>query len=284
MTHNAEHTAEQGGPLPDDPMSLLLGSLDPDLAAAVAAQLTGVNGGAQQGPAVFMGETQTPTTRTRIGNVDRNEQRGSVQRGGEMVSDVRTLDEAVAEFYAWSDSELSDFQERAFNAGLYGTRDRNAVRFGDPTDAKTFNIWADMVQAAAGFYNDGGGRKVTPWDAVDLAVRGAPAEEGPPPLVARVTNPEDIVRSAREGVRSALGFVPDDIDFDALVRKRQGQEVAYQSAVHSAGQGGGGTIAAPMDDAAFADIEAKRLDPTAYDSRKVVSAADYLAKKLRGQV
>lgn len=102
------------------------------------------------------------------------------------------------------------------------------------------------------------------------------------PFVAEVTNPEDIKRVIKETLREKIGRgrALDDAALDEIVNAYQGKQVAYQQARYD----GAGTAVAPPDLSTFADIEAKRADPTAYDSRKVVDAADYLGKMLRGEV
>lgn len=106
-----------------------------------------------------------------------------------------------------------------------------------------------------------------------------------PAFTAEVANPEDIKRAFREGMKSRLGVGQVEEDrLERAVAAYQRQQIDAQRSQYNAQTGGGGTVTAPMDFETFADIEAKKADPTAYDSRKVVGAADYFVKKLRGEV
>lgn len=102
------------------------------------------------------------------------------------------------------------------------------------------------------------------------------------PFAAQVTHPEDIKRGLSDYFREALGsgaIAPEKID--DMVKAYQGQQVASQQSAYNASIGGG-TVTEPMDFETFADTQAKIADPTAYDSRKVVGAADVLSRMLGG--
>lgn len=102
------------------------------------------------------------------------------------------------------------------------------------------------------------------------------------PLVTRLSNPEDLKTVFRTAAKRALGYgnIPDE-DLDRMVAAYQGMESSSQQAQYGA-QETGGTITAPMDPEVFADQQAKQLDPTAYDSRKVVSKFQVMAEMFGG--
>lgn len=105
------------------------------------------------------------------------------------------------------------------------------------------------------------------------------------PLVARVSDPNEIAQGLRDAFRERLGVgdIPEE-KIAAMVKAFQGEQVAAQRAEYDAGNASGGTVVAAPSFETFADMQAKAADPTAYDSRKVVGAADYLSRKLRGEV
>lgn len=117
-----------------------------------------------------------------------------------------------------------------------------------------------------------------------VAMQRAPRGQQRAPFSAVVTHPEDVERGLKDYFREALGSgAIAEEKIKQMVAAYQGQQVAAQRSEYNAGVGGG-TVQAPMNFDTFADIQAKIADPTAYDSRKVIGAADYLARKLKGEV
>lgn len=235
----------------------------PGVAEAFAARAGGTP---SSGPTVYMG--QRPGSWKRLGG-----------------SDVRSRDDAVADFYTWDDEKLKDFQERAFAAGLYGTRDRRRIRWGDPTDGDTFNLWVDRVEAAAGFYNDGAGRKVSPWDTLDLAGQGAEGlDDGPgrQPLSVELSNPEDVKRGLRAAAKEVVGSADvDDATLDRMVAAWHAEQRSAQQAAYNASESGGTVIQGP-DFETFAEQETRKVDPLKADARKTLSAFDFVAEMFQG--
>lgn len=110
-----------------------------------------------------------------------------------------------------------------------------------------------------------------------------PGEAGAP-LVARVSNPDEIAAGLRDVFRERLGAgdIPEE-KIKAMVAAYQGEEAAAQRQEHELAQTGGGTVVAPPDFQTWAAEQARRTDPTAYDANKVVDRFSRMADLLGGQ-
>lgn len=251
-----------------------LEAMFPGLGDVLAA---GADGGSDRSPPVFMGSTTT-TRKTRTSGGWRA---GTRTRTSD---DIRTEDEAIGDFYSWDDAKVRDFQERAFSAGLYGTSDRSRVRWGDPTDADTFNIWKDRVAAAAGFMNQG--RKVTPWDALDLAGQGSTgvdADGERAPFSAQVANPIDMRAALKRAATEVLGGAISDEQISAISDAFQQQQVGAQQSAYNTSEAGGTSTAAP-DFGNFAEEQVRALDPIKADSRSAVKVASVIQQMMEGRM
>jgi hypothetical protein len=79
------------------------------------------------------------------------------------VGTTLTLQDAVSDWYKWSDQERSAFGQRLYKLGLVK----------DPNDyGAVFNTWQSAVQEASNFYM-AAGKKVTPWQVLDVVAGGA---------------------------------------------------------------------------------------------------------------
>jgi hypothetical protein len=140
------------------------------LGQAGAAQSTGpsaasalgnnyLNGG--KAPVVFWG--MNPGTSKGAHNADSLDRAGSelgITPGG--AKEVG-LQDAVADWYKWSDQERSAFGQRLYKLGLVK----------DPHDyGSVFSAWQSAVQEASNFYM-AAGKKVTPWQVLDIVAGGA---------------------------------------------------------------------------------------------------------------
>lgn len=168
-------------------------------------------------------------------------------------------DKAASMFYSWSEKELRDFQEKAYNAGMYGRVDRNRIPWGDH-DEDTLSIWKTMVARSAGFYENG--EKVTPWDAMNRAAEKAPMFEEDTGRTVSVSNPEDLIAVLRAGARQHLGS--GNLD----PAQQQRLVAAFQSAQRGA-QAEGSEVGAPSA-SVFFENRLRELEPEKYDARKVI--------------
>lgn len=98
----------------------------------------------------------------------------------------------------------------------------------------------------------------------------------------QVSNPDDLRTIFRTAARQTLGYGNiDDADLDRMVAAYQGLERQAQTAPDAAA--GDVTVTAAPDPTVFADQQLRTIDPSAYDSRKVVAAADVMARLFRGE-
>lgn len=246
-------------------------SMPPELLAA--AQKLGIDpamlaGGGDDSPPVWVGST---TTRRRVRTGDPNARFQDLE---DVKDKVRSSADVYMNFWKWDDEKLLDFQERAFKAGLYGTDQRDRVRWKD-RDADTERIWKDMVDRSAAFYAVD--RKVTPWDALDEAARaGAGFEADKSNLPDRATNPADLRALAKSRGKEKLGR--------DLTVEEQARVAGKLSAAEQPFLSADATVAAPGQAALTeaADQEVKRIAPDRYDARRVVGVFDTLARALGG--
>lgn len=102
------------------------------------------------------------------------------------------------------------------------------------------------------------------------------------PLVARVSNPQDLRSTFRSVAKRTMGRGKiDDAMVDRMVAAYQGLEQGSQQQAYNAGESGG-TITAPPDAETFAEGQLQAADPVRYESRKVVEKFDVIANVLRG--
>jgi hypothetical protein len=121
-----------------------------------------LNGG--KAPVVFWGVSPgTSRGAHNADSLDRGASELGITPGG--AKEVG-LQEAVADWYKWSDAERAGFAKRLYGLGLIS----------DPNDLYgqngAFAGWQNAVQTASNFYM-AAGRKVTPWQAVDLMANTA---------------------------------------------------------------------------------------------------------------
>lgn len=188
--------------------------------------------------------------------------------------------EARVAFYDLDDDDLTDFQERAFAAGLYGTNNRARVRFGDRDEA-TFAIWEAMVDRAVGYHAVG--QKVSPLDAFNEAAKVQTGfEETRQPLVTTVSNPVDIKEAMREAAKDAIGRGSiDEAKLDEIVARWQGMERHSQQEQYDLSETGGTRVAPPSFET-FAENEARKIDPTAADAYKVMDKFSVMMERFGG--
>lgn len=85
------------------------------------------------------------------------------EQPGSHASKIMTQDQAVAQFYSWSDEERSQWGKRLYTMGVLK----------DPNDWNgMLNYWADAVKQSANLYSYGG-KPVTPWDFVTMQQKNA---------------------------------------------------------------------------------------------------------------
>ena len=206
---------------------------------------------------------------------------GMARTRGTTQSRVVPLSEAYAEFYAWTDAQLQKFQEEAYARGYYGNVDREDVPFGE-YDEDTLSIWTKMVDRSAGFYSQG--KRVSPMKALTMSAGRTPTgdeSDGPAPLVTVLSNPDDVAKVFKAGVRTVLGKKVSQAEVDKFVAAYRSQEAALQQQSYNMEVNEtGGTVTEMASAQVQAEIAAREIDPTKADSRKVVSQFDSLVKML----
>lgn len=122
------------------------------------------------------------------------------------------LQDAVSDFYNWSDSERQAWGQRLYNLGVIK----------DPNDyGGMLSAWQDAVQQASNFYTVGG-KKVTPWQVVDImAGPGAHPQGGPTTNTStsksfNIPTVEDAHAAAKSVTHALLGRDPDQHELDRL--------------------------------------------------------------------
>lgn len=104
-----------------------------------------------------------------------------------------------------------------------------------------------------------------------------PAVDLPEPDPVKVTHPDDIERGLRDYFQERLGSgraVPDE-KIRAMVAAWQGEEIAAQRDT-------GPVVTGARTFETFADEQAQQTDPTAYDSRKVISGLQHVFSMFDG--
>jgi hypothetical protein len=199
--------------------------------------------------------------------------------GGEPERQVPSS-QAYQEFYRLDENELRSLQETAFAAGLYGNRERDQIRW-DDRDEMTREVWATLVDRSAGYLSTG--RQVSPWQALMEAAQHPQAAnpDAPRPVQITLPNPDDLRNIFRETARETLGGGRKlDSKLDEMVAKFNEKIAAYQRGQQDPA---GGTFVEPPSPQTFAEGYAKRVDPVAYDARKLLDKLDYLSQMLAGQ-
>lgn len=180
----------------------------------------------------------------------------------------RRRSQVMADLYRMSDPDLRRFQEKAFQAGLYGTKDRKEVRFGD-LDPATEQVWKTLTQRAAGYTTVG--RNISPLDALDLSVKAYQGSVAAAPEVPKKINPLDVRGIAKATFQKSLGYIPDDSVLNDFAAQ-------FEAAV---GGSDGVSAAGGAGQAELADTLARNSDPVRYDARKAVGAFDTIAKMFK---
>jgi hypothetical protein len=117
-----------------------------------------------------------------------------------------TVQDAVADWYKWSDQERSAFGQRLYKLGLVK----------DPHDyGAVFNTWQSAVQEASNFYSFAG-KKVTPWQVLDVVAGGA---NGPRPSTHveknfSIPTVEDAHAATKQLFQALMGRDPDHSELD----------------------------------------------------------------------
>lgn len=170
---------------------------------------------------------------------------------------------------------IAEIQRRMVGAGLLTGSYRIGV-----WDSSTRSAYRELLGYANALGIDDG----TALDRYTATGMGQQDATPRAPLTVRLSHPDDIKAALRATFKDRLGQGNiDPAKLDAMVAAYQGNERSFQQQAYNAAESGG-TVTEPPSADTFADIEAKKADPTAYDSRKVVGAADYLSRKLRGEV
>jgi hypothetical protein len=164
-----------------------------------------LNGG--KAPVVFWG--MNPGTSKGAHNADSLDRGASelgITPGG--AKEVG-LQDAIADWYKWSDQERSSFGQRLYKLGLVK----------DPNDyGSVFGAWQSAVQEASNFYM-AAGKKVTPWQVLDIVAGGA--NGGPHPTTQTNTSKsfniptvEDAHAATKQIFQALMGRDPDENELD----------------------------------------------------------------------
>lgn len=159
--------------------------------------------GAPKQPMVYWGQ-KPPSTVPPFGFSQPNA--GKVGIGVRVGGDKAiTTDEAVNDFYNWSDEERSAWGKRLYRAGYVDNPDNfDAI----------FQAWGYAVNQAANYYTVAG-KKVSPWDMVDLMSGGMERKGGPKTTTNSQTSYQIPGRSEAEAAikaifKNEMGRAPSD--------------------------------------------------------------------------
>lgn len=169
---------------------------------------------------------------------------------------TKPFSQYTLDFYKLDRTALTQFQSRAYQAGLYGNA---KPRYGDPNDDVAYSIWQDIGKRAAGF--TAAGQKFTPGDVLDMAVQSTPADQRQARAyqtrvdVVQTQDPATIRQAAHDAFKEATGrgrkqgdpvverfvkaFTARQVGAQQTVNRAQDQsELAYRAAQDSADAGG----------------------------------------------
>lgn len=202
---------------------------------------------------------------------------GEVTKAGQIRvrHNVRRMSDVLGDMYRWDDTQLRAFQERAWQAGLYGNVDRDEVAFG-ARDDDTYRAWSSVVTNAARAY--AADRSVTPSDLLDEWAQRTPqdARSGQRQVI-RISNPSDLRATFSEVYRARTGKGPKGDVLERLISQYQAEEARAQQAALN-----GGTVTDAPSPEVFADEFARTNDPEAYDARKVITGLRRVGAMLSG--
>lgn len=196
--------------------------LDPQIVAILA----GLNGGGAQAsaddPPVYYGIAPNVSTRD-----------GRKVYGAE-VPRTKPLSEYNKQFYGLDKTALTQFQQRAYDAGLYGN---SKPRFGD-YDEDTYQIWQSVGVRAARFY--AAGQNFTTNDVLDMAVQSSTTEDKQARAYATRTDvvnlqdPATIRDTLRQAWKQETGRAPKPQQLDTFVKVFRSAQANAQRTVNSA--------------------------------------------------
>lgn len=142
------------------------GPVDPTV-AAIAAKFgidpatLAVGGGGSDDPPIYYGREMRPAGYDT-----------ELKARNQAVDKIKPMSAYLNDFYGMGKDALTQWQQRAYQAGLYGNA---KPRYGDHNDDVAFEIWKDIGRRAAGF--NAAGQKFTPGDVLDMAVQSTPQAE-----------------------------------------------------------------------------------------------------------
>lgn len=200
---------------------------------------------------------------------------------------VKPLSAATLDFYRLNPTELTRFQELAFQAGYYGTSaERGDIPFGS-YDPDTFKIWSQYNERAANTYKVG--KKNTIWDLLndDVAHRpeNANKNKSRAPLVTQLPDPREIEEMIRGVAPSVIGRDADPgfiSDFQAMYAKIISDFQENKYALESTETGG--SITAPPSAEALAAFRLRTENPDAYEETRGAKRARAYTQLLKGLV
>lgn len=169
--------------------------------------------------------------------------------------------------YRWKAADLHAFQQRMFDAGLYGDRKIEDMQWGI-VDPYTARAWQQLVDTSAAYY--AAGKKIRPQDVLDQ-MRYDPSTAGPE--AAKPTNTLDVKALGREAAVDVLG--------QKLTPEQEGKFVGDFRSMEAPVLTGDNAQQAP-DAQEFARQRVRALDPVRADTRKAVTAFDQIAQLMRG--
>lgn len=170
---------------------------------------------------------------------------------------------------------IAQLQISLAEAGLLDLSDLDHDDLGFYDDA-TRNAYRDLLTRANAMH--------TSWDVALGRLRSNPVaasrkpERGTVEALPVVTHPDDLKAIFRAGARRAIGSGKiDDAELDRMVKAFQRMQVQTQT------QTTGTQVVRPPDPEVFADQQAQRLDPAAYDAHKFLDRFSVVAEALGGQ-
>lgn len=172
-----------------------------------------------------------------------------------------------------SPEAIARVQQQLVNAGLLDGTYRIGL-----WDEKTRQAYRGVLQwaNASGVDDDA--------EALDYLVQtraqfGEPAQERAP-LLAQVSNPLDVRRTAEDVVIDRLGSLQPGLA-DQITSGYRQQELAAQQSQYDMGETGG-TVVTPPSVEAYAEDQARRADPTGFDAHEALTGFDMLSQLMGG--
>jgi hypothetical protein len=205
-----------------------------------------------KGPVVYWGPQASVVHQNTSGRDSSSQEEGDARLGikNRPQDSTKDLQGAVNDWYTWSDAERSAFGQRLYKLGLVN----------NPNDyGQLFSAWQGAVQEASNFYM-AAGRKVTPWQAIDLMANTAGGGLKPTTQTStsvKVPTVEDAHAATKQIFQALMGRGPNQEELDRYASMMTGYAQKHPSVTKTTTDAHGNqtsTTSGGTSDAAMGDM------------------------------